>query len=85
MKLIRYTLMVVAFLIGWIGVAVLVRHWMAEMFPGDYGDAYVRYGYASERHVLTDWLELPGSMLGLPVGGFLAYLMAVVLKRMETK
>jgi hypothetical protein len=81
MKLIRYTSTLIAFLVGWIGVAVLVRHWMAEAFPGDYGDAYVQYGYASERNVLTDWLQLPGSVLGLPAGIVLAYLSFVILKR----
>ena len=85
MKLISYTSMVVAFLVGWIGVAVLVRHWMAEVFPGDYGDAYVQYGYASERNPLTDWLQLPGSVLGLPAGILLAYLSFVIFKRKDDK
>jgi hypothetical protein len=85
MKLIRYTAVLVSFLVGWIGVAVLVRHCMTELFPGDYGDLYVQYGYPSEHHVLTDWLELPGSVLGLPVGCLLAYLTAAVLKREEAR
>ncbi len=81
MKLIGYSAVALSFLVGWIGVAVVVRHWMAEALPGDYGDLYVQYGYPSQRHVLTDWLELPGSVLGLPVGCFLAYMMAAGLKR----
>ncbi len=85
MKLIGYTAVAVSFLVGWIGVALLVRHWMAEVLPGEYGDLYVQYGYASERHVLTDWLELPGSVLGLPVGCLLAYLIAAGLKRNDPK
>ncbi len=85
MKLIGYTTVAVSFLAGWIGVALLVRHWLAEVLPGDYGDLYVQYGYASERHVLTDWLELPGSVIGLPVGCLLACLMAAVLKRKDAR
>ena len=81
MKLISYAALVVSFLAGWIGVAVLVRRWMAEAFPGDFGDAYVQYGYPSERNVLTDWIQLPGSVLGLPAGILLAYLCLVLLRR----
>ena len=85
MKLIGYTAGVVSFLVGWIGVAVFVNQWMAELIPGDYGDAYRQYGYPSEHNVLTDWLELPGSVLGLPAGILLAYLSLVVLKRKGEK
>ena len=85
MKLIGYTAVVVSFLVGWIGVAVFVRGCMAELFPGDYGDAYVQYGYPSERNVLSDWLELPGSALGLPAGMLLAYLCLVLLRSKSDK
>jgi hypothetical protein len=79
MRRVRYTAIVVSFLVGWIGVAVLVRHWMAELLPGDYGDM------SGERQVLTDWLELPGCVLGLPVGWFLAYVMSAVPKRKRAR
>ncbi len=79
MRLISYTAVAVSFRVGWIGVALLVRHGLAEAIPGDYGDMY------GERHVLTDWLELPGSVLGLPAGCFLAYLVATVLKQMHAR
>ncbi len=83
MKALRYATVVVSFLVGWIGVAVLVSRWMAEIFPGDYGDTYRQYGYPSERHALTDWLESPGSVLGLPAGVFLAYASFWILKRAD--
>ena len=80
MRLLRYTAVVVSFLVGWIGIAVVVRNWMAELIPGDYGDAYRQYGYPSEHNVLTDWLAFPGSVIGLPGGILLAYLSLVLLK-----
>ncbi len=68
MKLIRYTVVVLSFLVGWIGVGVVVSHCMFNLGLTD----------TRERHVLTDWLS--GSLLGLPVGIFLAYVMDAGLK-----
>lgn len=77
MKLIGYTAVVIGFLVGWIGVAILVRRFINETMPGilDYG----------QHNILVDWLTLPGSVLGLPVGYFLAYMMAWGLKRNDPK
>ncbi len=85
MKYLSYAAVVVSFLLGWIGVAVIVRHWMADVFPGEYGDAYRQYGYPSEGNALTNWLDLPGSVLGLPAGIFLAYVCLVILRRKDAK
>ncbi len=70
-KFVAYSATVCAFLVGWIGVALLVRKAMADLLPGDYG----------EPNWLVDWLELPGCVLGLPVGVFLAWLIGGFLKR----
>ncbi len=64
MKLIGHAVVVLSFLVGWIGVGAVVSHCMFNL--GLMG--------TSERHVLTDWIS--GSLLGLPAGIFLAYVMS---------
>ncbi len=73
MKLIRYTVVVLSFLVGGIGVGVVVSDCMFNLGLTD----------TRERHVLTDWLQ--GSLLGLPVGIFLAYVMDAGFKGKDGK
>ncbi len=70
MKLIGYSAVIVAFFVGWVGAAICVRRFITNLIP----DAY------DSDNVLLDWLELPGSVLGLPVGFLLAYMVAAPLK-----
>ena len=71
MKFLRYSAVVIAFLVGWIGVAVFIDGFIKELIPEPYAD----------RNVLLDWLQSPGSVVGLPVGCLLAYICSESLKR----
>jgi hypothetical protein len=75
MKFIRYVAAFVGFLVGWIGVAILVGLLMAALFPGP--GAY--------HNVLGDWRSWPGGILGVLVGYWLFRLLAGVPKRKDAR
>jgi hypothetical protein len=71
MKYLGYSAVVIGFLVGWIGVAIAFRSFWIEMLPDEGSEHY---------SVMVDWLGSPGCVLGLPVGMFVAYLIAAALK-----
>jgi hypothetical protein len=73
MKFVCYSAVVIGFLVGWVGTAIFVDRFIKELIPESYAEETVT--------VTVGWLQSPGSVLGLPVGGSLAYIIAAVLKR----
>jgi len=71
MRFLGYGAVVIGFLVGWVGVAVAFRRFWIEVLPDEGSDHY---------NVMVDWLGSPGSVVGLPVGIFVAYVIAAALK-----
>jgi hypothetical protein len=71
MKCLGYSAVVIGFLVGWIGVAIAFRRFWIEMLPDEGSNHY---------NVMVDWLGSPGSIVGLPVGILVAYIIAAALK-----
>ena len=71
MKYLGYSAVVIGFLVGWIGVAIAFRSFWIEILPDEGSDHY---------NVMVDWLMSPGCVVGLPVGIFVAYIIAAALK-----
>ena len=71
MKYLGYSAVVIGFLVGWVGVAIAFRRFWIEMLPDERSDHH---------NVMVDWLVSPGSVVGLPVGIFVAYIIAAALK-----
>jgi len=75
MKFFRYIAAFIGFLVGWIGVAILVGLLMARLFPGP----------GTDHNVLGDWRSWPGSLLGVFAGYWLFRLLAGVPKGKVTR
>jgi hypothetical protein len=71
MKFLGYSAVVIGFLVGWVGVAIAFQRFWIEVLPDEGSDHY---------NVMVAWLMSPGSVVGLPVGIFVAYIIAVALK-----
>jgi len=71
MKYFGYCAVVVGFLFGWIGVAIAFRGFWIEILPDEASNHY---------NGMVDWLGSPGSVVGLPVGIVVAYIIAAILK-----
>ena len=76
MKCLGYSAVVIGFLVGWVGVAIAFRRFWIEMLPDEGSNHY---------NVMVDWLGSPGSVVGLPVGIFVAYIIAAALKSKAVK
>ena len=70
MKFVAYSAVAVAFLAGWAGTSICVRSFIISLIPDAYDDS----------SALVGWLALPGSVLGLPIGFFFAYMIAAGFK-----
>jgi len=75
MKFIRFTLAFIGFLVGWIGVAILIGLLMSRLFPGT----------GTDHNVFGDWRSWPGGVLGVFVGYWLFQLLAGTQKEKKAR
>ncbi len=71
LKFLGYSVVVIGFLVGWVGVAIAFRRFWIELLPDEGSNHY---------NVMADWLMSPGSLVGLPVGIIVAYIIASALR-----